>query len=98
MKIQILGTGCPKCRALTANAEKAIAELGFTAEIEKVDKIADIARMGVMLTPALAVDGEVKTIGLQPVHKVKAILAAAHTASALLGGDVPTPDSGDRPT
>jgi small redox-active disulfide protein 2 len=80
MKIQILGTGCSKCRALTANAEKAIAELGLSAEIEKVDKIADIARMGVMLTPALAVDGQVKSIGLQPVHKVKEILTAAHTA------------------
>jgi small redox-active disulfide protein 2 len=82
MKIQILGTGCSKCRALTANAEKASAELGLSAEIEKVDKIADIARMGVMLTPALAVDGQVKSIGLQPVHKVKEILAAAHTASS----------------
>jgi small redox-active disulfide protein 2 len=77
MKVQILGTGCPKCRALTANAEKAIAELGLTAEIEKVDKIADIARMGAMMTPALAVDGQLKSMGLQPVHKVKEILAAA---------------------
>jgi small redox-active disulfide protein 2 len=81
MKVQILGTGCPKCRALTANAEKAIAELGVVAEIEKVDKIADIARMGAMLTPALAVDGQVKSIGVQPVAKVKEILAAANGTS-----------------
>jgi small redox-active disulfide protein 2 len=81
MKVQILGTGCPKCRALTANAEKAIAELGLSAEIEKVDKIADIARMGAMMTPALAVDGQLKSIGLQPVHKVKEILAAANGLS-----------------
>jgi small redox-active disulfide protein 2 len=81
MKVQILGTGCPKCRALTANAEKAIAELGITAEIEKVDKIADIARMGAMMTPALAVDGQVRSLGVQPVSKVKEILAAANGTS-----------------
>jgi small redox-active disulfide protein 2 len=75
MKVQILGTGCPKCRALAANAEKALAELGIAAEIEKVEKIADIARMGVMMTPALAVDGQVKSVGLQSVEKVKEILA-----------------------
>jgi small redox-active disulfide protein 2 len=81
MKVQILGIGCPKCRALTANAEKAIAELGLSAEIEKVEKIADIARMGAMMTPALAVDGQLKSIGLQPVHKVKEILAEANGTS-----------------
>jgi small redox-active disulfide protein 2 len=77
MKVQILGTGCSNCRALTANAEKAIAELGLSAEIEKVEKIADIARMGAMMTPALAVDGQIKSVGVQPVSKVKEILAAA---------------------
>jgi small redox-active disulfide protein 2 len=77
MKVQILGTGCPKCRALAANAEKALAELGIAAEIEKVEKIADIARMGAMMTPALAVDGQVKSVGLQSVEKVKEILAGA---------------------
>lgn len=82
MKVQILGTGCPKCRALTANAEKAIAELGIRAEIEKVEKIADIARMGAMMTPALAVDGQVKSIGVQPVNKVKDILTAANGGAA----------------
>jgi small redox-active disulfide protein 2 len=81
MKVQILGTGCPKCKALAANAEKAIAELGIAAEIEKVDRIADIARMGAMMTPALAVDGQIKTVGLQPVKKVKEILADAHGRS-----------------
>jgi small redox-active disulfide protein 2 len=82
MKVQILGTGCPKCRALTANAEKAIAELGITAEIEKVEKIADIARMGAMMTPALAIDGQLKSTGLLPVSKVKEILAAANGSPA----------------
>jgi small redox-active disulfide protein 2 len=81
MKVQILGTGCRNCRALTANAEKAIAELGITAQIEKVEKIADIARMGAMMTPALAVDGQVRSIGLQPVRKLKEILAAANASA-----------------
>lgn len=77
MKVQILGTGCAKCKALTANAEKAIAELGLDAEIEKVDKIRDIARMGVAMTPGLAVDGQVRSSGhLLSVEQVKEILAA----------------------
>jgi len=62
-KIQILGTGCPKCHALTANAEQAVKELGIEAIIEKVDKIQDIIKFGVMITPALAVDGQVKSAG-----------------------------------
>lgn len=63
MKIQILGTGCPKCKELAANAEKAIAAAGVDAEIEKIEKIAEIMAMGVMLTPALAIDGQVKSSG-----------------------------------
>ncbi|RJR31745.1 MAG: thioredoxin family protein [Candidatus Latescibacterota bacterium] len=62
-KIQILGTGCPKCKTLLANAEEAVKGLGIEAEIEKVDKIAEIIRFGVMTTPALVVDGEVKAAG-----------------------------------
>ncbi len=62
-KIQILGTGCPKCHALTANAEQAVKELGIVAQIEKVEKIQDIMKFGVMITPALAVDGQVKSAG-----------------------------------
>lgn len=76
MKVQILGTGCPRCRALSANAEQAIAELGVAAEIEKVERIADIARMGVAITPALAVDGVVRSAGhILSVGQVKEILA-----------------------
>lgn len=63
MKIQILGTGCPKCKQLTANAEQAVKELGVEAEVEKVSEIAEIMKFGVMMTPALAVDGEVKSVG-----------------------------------
>lgn len=78
MKIQILGTGCAKCKALTANAEQAIEELGLSAEIEKVEDIAEIARMGVAMTPGLAVDGQVKSSGhLLSVRQVKEILEAA---------------------
>ena len=62
-KIQILGTGCPKCKLLTANAEQAVKELGVEAVVEKVDKIQDIMKFGVMITPALAVDGQVKSAG-----------------------------------
>lgn len=61
--IQILGTGCAKCIALTANAEKAAQALGIEFRIEKITSIDAITRMGVMLTPALAVDGKVVSQG-----------------------------------
>ena len=63
MKIQILGTGCPKCKKLTENAEAAAKELGIECEIEKVTDINEIMKFGVMITPALAVDGDVKSAG-----------------------------------
>jgi small redox-active disulfide protein 2 len=62
-KIQILGTGCPKCKRLTANAIEAVKTLGIEAQIEKVEKIVDIMKFGVMTTPALVVDGTVKSAG-----------------------------------
>ncbi len=63
MKIEILGTGCPKCKQLTANAEAAVRELNITAEISKVTDIDEITGYGVMMTPALAVDGTVVSSG-----------------------------------
>ena len=63
MKIQILGTGCPKCKMLFANVETAVKALGIDAQIEKVDKISEIMKFGVMGTPALVVDGQVKSVG-----------------------------------
>ncbi|MDD2237646.1 MAG: thioredoxin family protein [Kiritimatiellae bacterium] len=62
-KIQILGTGCPKCKMLYANTEAAVKASGVEAEISKVEKIADIMKFGVMVTPALVVDGVVKSAG-----------------------------------
>lgn len=62
-KIQILGTGCPKCKKLAENAEAAAKELGIEYQIEKITQINDIMKMGVMMTPALAVDGTVKIVG-----------------------------------
>jgi small redox-active disulfide protein 2 len=62
-KIQILGTGCPKCKKLHECAEQAVKELAIECEIEKVTQINDIMKFGVMVTPALAVDGKVKSSG-----------------------------------
>jgi len=62
-KIQILGTGCPKCKILMANAEAAVKALAIEAQVEKVEKISDIIKFGVMITPALVVDGQVKSAG-----------------------------------
>ncbi len=63
MKIQILGTGCPKCKQLEANARAAVAAKGVEAEIEKVTDIDQIMEMGVMMTPALVIDGDVRSVG-----------------------------------
>jgi small redox-active disulfide protein 2 len=75
-KIQILGTGCPKCRKLAENAEAAAEALGIEYEIEKVTDIKEIMKFGVMMTPALAVDGQVKIAGKVPSPEdIKKILA-----------------------
>jgi small redox-active disulfide protein 2 len=65
-KLQILGTGCPKCNDLAAKTEEAAKELGIEYELVKVSDINDIMSFGVMMTPALAVDGEVKVTGKVP--------------------------------
>lgn len=62
-KLQILGTGCPKCKTLAANAEVAAIALGIEYELLKVTEINQIREFGVMMTPALAVDGVVKSCG-----------------------------------
>lgn len=63
MKVQILGSGCTKCKLLEQHAREAVAELGISAELEKVMNIDAIMEMGVMMTPALAIDGVVKSVG-----------------------------------
>jgi len=61
--IQILGTGCPKCKKLVENAEVAAKALGIEYSLEKVTQISEIMKFGVMMTPALAIDGQVKCVG-----------------------------------
>jgi len=63
MKIEILGMGCPKCKQLTENAKLAVKELNISAEISKVTDIDKITEYGVMMTPALAIDGIVVSAG-----------------------------------
>jgi small redox-active disulfide protein 2 len=74
-KIQILGTGCPKCKKLAENAEAAAQAMGIEYELVKVTDINEIMTFGVMLTPAMAVDGEVKVVGKVPEPEaIKALL------------------------
>ena len=75
-RVQILGTGCPKCMSLAANAEVAAAEAGIDVEIEKVTDVNQMMQMGIMVTPALVIDGQVKAVGKVPsVAEIKAMLA-----------------------
>lgn len=75
-KIQILGTGCPKCKKLAENAEAAAKDLGGEFDIEKITEINEIMKFGVMMTPALAIDGQVKAVGkvLSP-DEIKTLLS-----------------------
>ncbi len=72
MKIEILGMGCPKCKKLYEFAEQALKETGINAEIKKVTDIKEIMNNGVMIIPALAIDGKVKSAGKIPsVEEIK---------------------------
>jgi small redox-active disulfide protein 2 len=72
VRIEVLGTGCPKCKATAVNAQKAVAELGIQAEVVKVEDLMEIASRGVMMTPALVIDGQVKVVGKVPtVDEIK---------------------------
>ncbi|NLX24075.1 MAG: thioredoxin family protein [Phycisphaerae bacterium] len=78
MKIEILGTGCAKCEKLAASADAAAKSLGVPYELVKVKDLAEIMRRGVVFTPALAVDGEVKVSGkVVDEAAIKTILLAA---------------------
>ena len=75
-KLQILGPGCSKCRMLTDHTEQAARALGLEYTLEKVTDINDIIAFGIMATPALVVDGEVKVSGRVPsVEMIKPLLA-----------------------
>jgi small redox-active disulfide protein 2 len=65
-KLQILGTGCPKCKKLYEATQQAAKDLGIEAEVTKVEDINEIMKFGIMMTPALAVDGVVKVVGRIP--------------------------------
>lgn len=74
-KIQILGTGCPKCTQLANNAKQALRETGIAGEVIKVTDIQQIMSFGVMMTPGIAVDGNVKSSGkLLSVEEIKKII------------------------
>ncbi len=75
-KLQVLGTGCPKCKKLAEAAEAAARELGIEYELQKVTAVSEIMKFGVMITPALAIDGEVKVVGRVPSsEEIKKLLA-----------------------
>lgn len=75
MLIKILGTGCANCKKLEANAKEAVKQLGIDATVEKVENIKDIVSYGVMLTPAMVVDGDVKIVGkVASVEEIKQYL------------------------
>ena len=80
MKIQILGSGCAKCKLLEEHARQAVTELGSDAEVEKVTDMETIVGMGVMMTPALVLDGTVKSVGR--------ILTKDQIVALLTGGKV----------
>ncbi len=76
MRIEILGTGCPKCKRVFQNAEEAVKALNLEAEVVKVEDIEEIIHAGVMMTPAIVVDSEVKSAGkVLSVDEIKKILA-----------------------
>lgn len=75
MEIKVLGTGCPKCKALERNTINAVAEAGITADVTKIEDIAEIMNYGIIATPALVVDGNVVVKGkLASVNEIKELL------------------------
>ena len=74
--LQVLGTGCPKCKKMAENAQAALKEAGIEGEVVKVTDINEIMKFGVMITPALVVDGQVKVVGKVPSpDEIKKMLA-----------------------
>lgn len=76
MKIEVLGTGCAKCKTLYENTKKAVEECGQSAEVVKIEDIPSIMKYGVMSTPALVIDGQVKFSGkVASVAEIKGMLS-----------------------
>lgn len=76
MKIEILGMGCPKCKILYENAQKAVSESRVQAEVVKLEELDKIMGYGVMVTPALVIDGEVKASGRIPsVQEIRSFIS-----------------------
>jgi small redox-active disulfide protein 2 len=81
-KVQILGTGCPKCKKLFEAARAAVQQAGVEAEVSKVEDINEILKYGVMMTPALAIDGTVKAVGRVPrVEEIVAMIKQGERAA-----------------
>lgn len=77
MKIEIVGPGCGRCIATEKNVKEAVKQLGIQAEITKVTDVAEFAKKGVMFTPGVIVDGQVKISGKIPaVDEIKEVLSA----------------------
>ena len=77
MKIQILGTGCAKCKTLAANAKQAVDEIGADIQIEKIEDIKEIMKFNILMTPGLAIDGNVKAAGrVLSSDDIKKLIAA----------------------
>jgi small redox-active disulfide protein 2 len=83
MDVKVLGTGCAKCKQLYAEAEKAVASSGVAASLGKVESIDEIMKFGVMMTPALVIDGAVKCSGRIP--RAAEIISWLTTAAAAKG-------------
>jgi small redox-active disulfide protein 2 len=78
MKIEVMGPGCPRCRTTEENVREAVAQLGTEAEVEHIYDMNEYSKRGVMLTPAVVVDGEVKVSGRVPsVEELKSLLAGS---------------------
>lgn len=76
MIFQVMGPGCAKCNQLAANVKTAVEELGVEYEIVKIADFNEMMKYGVMMTPALAIDGEVKAVGkVSTVKEIKAMLS-----------------------
>jgi small redox-active disulfide protein 2 len=83
MKIQILGTGCSKCKTLHETVSRALAETGVKAVVEKVEDIQQIMAFDILMTPGLAIDGQVKTAGRVPdLAEVKTLIRAARGSAS----------------